>query len=361
MDKVFGSLKGLLKIDGVTIDNNVFRLHYKVTVVALIAFSILVTSRQYIGDPIDCISRDDIPGNLLDTFCWIHSTFSVIDAWEKKVGEEVPYPGVDKYIKGEKRTYHAYYQWVCFVLFFQAILFYIPRYLWKIWENRRVQMLVMDLNCPILPESRKLECRMLLTNYLTENFHNHGTYALCFCLCEIFNFINVIGQMYLMDSFLGGEFSNYGSKVLRFTEWDWSVRYDPMIRVFPRLTKCTFHRYGPSGDVQRHDAMCILPINIINEKIYVFLWFWFIILAVLSGLVLVYRAAIFFWPKSRLIIIRSRARLTNPDYLEAILNRSKMSDWFLLDLLCKNMDPLNFRDMIEDLAKRMDGKMLDMA
>ena len=38
--------------------------------------------------------------------------------------------------------YHKYYQWVCFTLFFQAILFYIPRYLWKTWEAGKIKMLV---------------------------------------------------------------------------------------------------------------------------------------------------------------------------------------------------------------------------
>ena len=32
-------------------------------------------------------------------------------------------------------------------------------------------------------------------------------------------------------------------------------------------------RYGPSGSIVNHDGLCILPINIINEKIYVFLWY----------------------------------------------------------------------------------------
>ena len=30
---------------------------------------------------------------------------------------------------------HAWYQWVCFILAFQAILCYIPHYLWKLWEG----------------------------------------------------------------------------------------------------------------------------------------------------------------------------------------------------------------------------------
>ena len=44
-----------MKFDPVCIDNNVFRLHYKATVMILVICSLLVTSRQYIGDPIDCL------------------------------------------------------------------------------------------------------------------------------------------------------------------------------------------------------------------------------------------------------------------------------------------------------------------
>ncbi|XP_076343592.1 innexin inx2-like [Tachypleus tridentatus] len=356
MDKIFGSLKGLFKIQAVVIDNNVFRLHYKATVVILLAFSLLVTSRQYIGDPIDCISRDDIPTRVLDTFCWIHTTFSVEGAWHKKVGVEIPYPGVDKYTPGEDRIYHAYYQWVCFVLFFQALMFYFPRYLWKGWEKGRIRALIMELNSPTLTPDKKQEKRGVLMEYLMDNIHNHNFYVTAYFFCEALNFVNVVGQMYLMDSFLGGHFSKYGSKVMQFTEWDWTLRYDPMIRVFPRLTKCTFHKYGSSGDVQRHDAMCILPINIINEKIYVFLWIWFVTLAVASGIVLIYRMVIVFWPRSRLLILRYRARLTNADYLEMVVKRCHLGDWFLLDLLCKNVDSLNYRDLIADFARKLEGK-----
>ncbi|KFM65493.1 Innexin inx2, partial [Stegodyphus mimosarum] len=361
MDKLFGSLKNFLKINAVVIDNNVFRLHYRFTVLVLLAFSILVTSRQYIGDPIDCISRDDIPSKLLDSFCWIHSTFSVESAWHKKVGVEVPYPGVDKYTPEEKRVYHAYYQWVCFVLFLQAMLFYVPRYLWKMWEGGRIRALILGLNSPIMSYEKKEENRKILVEYLTENMGNHTLYAAEYFICEVLNLVNVVGQMYLMDKFLGGEFSSYGHKVFQFTEWDYSVRYDPMIHVFPRLTKCTFHRYGSSGDVQRHDAMCILPINIINEKIYVFLWFWFVILAIFSSLILAFHIFIFIWPQCRFVVLRSRARLTRPDYLDIVLRKCSHSDWFLLDLLCKNIDSLNYRDLIADLARKLERKAVDMA
>ena len=68
-------------------------------------------------------------------------------------------------------------------------------------------------------------------------------------------------------------------QVLSFLEADPEKRIDPMAVVFPRVTKCSFFKYGPSGTLQTHDSICVLPINIMNEKIYVFLWFWFVILA----------------------------------------------------------------------------------
>lgn len=350
---LFSSVKRLTKLDSVCIDNNVFRLHYKATVIFLVIFSLLVTSSQYFGDPIDCIQRDDIPTNLLDTYCWIHSTFTLPDALNKKVGVEVPHPGIDKYTPGEKRVYHKYYQWVCFVLFLQAVMFYIPRYMWKLWEGGRLRSLVLGLNCPIMQEKEKGEQLQLLVQYLKANWRYHNTYFFYFIICEVLNFINVIIQMYLIDTFLGGAFSSYGLDVLKYTEMDQEQRVDPMIAVFPRMTKCTFHRYGSSGDVQKHDALCILPLNIVNEKIYIFLWFWFVFLAIISGVILIYRVVIILFPQLRYITLRSRARLTDRYHLRLVMDVSKLGDWFLLYLLCKNMDGQHFRELMQEFSKEI--------
>ena len=34
---------------------------------------------------------------------------------------------------------------------------------------------------------------------------------------------------------------------------------------------------------QKHDALCMLPINVVNEKIYVFLWFWLLLFAIIRN------------------------------------------------------------------------------
>ena len=63
MFDVFGDVKALFKFESFAIDNVVFRLHYKATFIILVVCSILVTSKTYIGDPIDCIV-EEIPAEV---------------------------------------------------------------------------------------------------------------------------------------------------------------------------------------------------------------------------------------------------------------------------------------------------------
>ncbi|XKL67396.1 hypothetical protein PGB90_002887 [Kerria lacca] len=356
MFDVFGSVKGLLKIDSICIDNNIFRLHYKVTVIILIAFSLIVTSRQYIGDPIDCIV-DEIPLNVMDTYCWIYSTFTIPNRLGGRIGKDVVQPGVSSHVEGEDEVkYHKYYQWVCFVLFFQAMFFYLPRYLWKMWEAGRLKMLALDLSCPIISEENKNDRLKLLLEYFQTNLHCQNFYAIRFIICEVLNFINVVAQIYFVDYFLEGEFSTYGTDVISFTELEPENRSDPMARVFPKVTKCTFQKYGPSGTVQKFDGLCVLPLNIVNEKIYVFLWFWFVLLTVLTGLCIIYRAAIVMSPALRLYLLRARSRLSPQKDIQIIADKFQLGDWFILYQLGKNIDPLIYKDLISSLATKLHGK-----
>jgi len=360
MFDVFTPVKGLIKLETICIDNNVFRLHYKATFIVLVVASLLVTSRQYIGDPIDCIV-EEIPNNVMDTYCWIHSTFSVpgyskigqLDGFNRAHAGVAPEPYDDDGTKSEVR-YHKYYQWVCFTLFFQAILFYIPRYMWKTWEAGRIKMLTQEMNVPILEPDAKKDRLKILVDYFTINRNNHTFYAFKFFLCELLNFINVVGQIYFMDFFLDGEFTTYGTGVLAMTEEPQEDRVDAMSRVFPKMTKCTFHKFGPSGTVEKFDGLCVLPLNIINEKIYVFLWFWFIILTIVTGIQVIYRIITLIVPTLREMLLKSRSRLSPTYRIEGICRRLAIGDWFLLYQLGKNIDPLIFKDFLGDLFKRLD-------
>ena len=174
---------------------------------------------------------------------------------------------------------------------------------------------------------------------------------------SFFSWKNAI--LYLQDKFFDGAFFTFGLEVIAFAERDQEDRLDPMIYVFPRMTKCTFHKFGASGEVEKHDALCILPLNIVNEKIYIFLWFWFALLATLSMLVILYRIIIIVSPKMRAYLLFVRFRLIKRDIIYTIVKKSKMGDWFLFYMLGQNVDNIIFKEVMHELARKLGHQSKD--
>lgn len=140
---------------------------------------------------------------------------------------------------------------------------------------------------------------------------------------------------------------------ISFLEADPERRIDPMANVFPRVTKCSFFKYGPSGTVQTHDAICVLPVNIINEKIYVFLWFWLIILSVFTVLSVLYHLFLLVTPAMTRAMLRSQALYQNDLPFDEMGKYFQMGDWKLLYILSRNMEPLVFGEFIKELYNAM--------
>ncbi|KAJ4427812.1 Innexin inx1 [Periplaneta americana] len=182
----------------------------------------------------------------------------------------------------------------------------------------------------------------------------HNMYAIRYYFCEALCLVNIIAQLYFMDSFFDGEFISYGLRVMTFSEQAQEDRVDPMVFVFPRVTKCTFHKYGPSGSIQKHDSLCILPLNIVNEKTYIFLWFWFMILATMLGLLLLYRLAIILFPSLRPHLLHARNRMVPREVAAAISRKTDIGDWWILYMLGRNMDPIIYREVMAELAKKIE-------
>ena len=199
----------------------------------------------------------------------------------------------------------------------------------------------------------KRESRIaLLAKVMTESRPLYRSMIFEYAELEVLNFLNVILQIKITDLFLRKQFINYGLEVMKDTESELNggvVHYNHMLKVFPRMTKCTFRYFGNSGDLQKKDLYCLLPINIVNEKIYLFLWFWFCFLAVISLLGLVYRLATLVSPLVRQLTTNSRNRMTDSVSKKAFASIIRYQDcgtWFFLDLLSRNMDPMNFKQLI---------------
>ena len=159
--------------------------------------------------------------------------------------------------------------------------------------------------------------------------------------------------MFLMDKFFDGVYFTYGMDVIKWMLLEDDNRIDPMIFRFPRMTKCTFNMFGKSGEIVCLDSLCVLPLNVTNEKMYIFLWFWFFLLAILTAFLLIYRFFILISPRIRGYVFYMRFRLVNRRAVNTIILKSRFGDWFLLYLLGQNMDMLVFSDILETLAKKM--------
>ena len=116
------------------------KLHYRVTFIFLLACSLMVTCTEWIGTGknIACVMEgpDDswtIPVGVINTYCYILTTFTLPKHWSTKVGIESSQIGVGDFNPKTDDVHHkAYYQWVSFVLFLQALMFYLPHYIFKV-------------------------------------------------------------------------------------------------------------------------------------------------------------------------------------------------------------------------------------
>ena len=63
------------------------------------------------------------------------------------------------------------------------------------------------------------------------------------------NLVNVIAQSYLINKFIGGRFWDYGYLIFIYYCYYFDLGLDPMVDVFPKVTKCQFNRHGPGGGI----------------------------------------------------------------------------------------------------------------
>ena len=91
-----------------------------------------------------------------------------------------------------------------------------------------------------------------------------------------------------------------------------------------------------------------MPLNIVNEKIYLFMWFWMIILAVASGFAVLYRLVCIFIPGVRTFML---SKHTNRWSVVANACRSRpYGDWFILRQMSKNVEEEVFDYFLEHLG-----------
>jgi hypothetical protein len=88
--------------------------------------------------------------------------------------------------------------------------------------------------------------------------------------------VNAIGQLFLLNAFLGTSYHLYGYEVISsvFRGEDWQVSH-----TFPRVTMCDFS-IRDLNNIRQYTVQCVLPLNFFNEKMYIIIWFWFVMVAI---------------------------------------------------------------------------------
>ncbi|XP_022210522.2 innexin inx7 [Drosophila obscura] len=372
MLNTFSSVRQYLKFDitRVIIDNIVFKLHYRWTFVILLVATLLITSRQYIGEHIQCIS-DAVIAPVINTFCFFTPTFTVVKHYNNTAlkNGEIFSPGIGPFNKNEDQIKrHGYYQWVPFVLFFQALCFYVPHFLWKKWEGGRVKALVFGLrmvgltkylkndslrigklNIPSMAEAderiKDIRRTMIDRMRLNQSWGAHLVFA------EVLNLVNLLLQITWTNRFLAGEFLTLGPKAVHSR---WVDEMNALDVVFPKVTKCKFFKFGASGSLQEHDTLCVMALNIMNEKIYVILWFWYAFLLIVTVLGLVWRLLTLFFYKNltftRWSLYWAKPGRVDENEIAAVIDKCNFSNWMFLFFLRTNLSEFLFKKIIYHLA-----------
>ncbi|GFX84712.1 innexin inx1 [Trichonephila clavipes] len=280
-----------------------------------------------------------------------------------KVSKEIPHPGIAGTEKPETFRYYMYYQWVYFVFFVQALFFYAPRWLWKTWEKNLIQILVGGFEARHLGEfdMRKKMDNLIL--YVIRTWNKHNWYAMKYMFCEFLALINVGAQFLILNRFFGGRFMTYGVDVINYAlspkvyttyhNATLDAPNNPMVMLFPRVTKCILRMYGKTSEIEVFDILCIMTLNIINEKFFLFLWFWLLLLMVLTALELMKNIIFICLPFIRACALVMHTSFVDQRKIRMILRKGTFGDWFLLDLLSLNLDETFYTEFIDRLTREL--------
>ncbi|ESO06868.1 hypothetical protein HELRODRAFT_170896 [Helobdella robusta] len=306
MDRLFKSVLSIREIKFRMDDDYVDRLSRQYSVIILICFGFLVSTKQFVGKPINCWCPAEFKPShrdYTDAVCWVSNTYYLpIDDIIQK----------DHLETQKNRQLISYYQWVPLILIFQALLAFVPCLLWRFVNKRSgVNMAAIMDASRHCSQAHYLEIREKAIRYIVNQMDRYllaqreyrtgcmvrikhviakfccfvggklyGNYLIsCYMIIKVLYLANALGQLFLLETFLKINFHLYGVHVLerliKGEDWSHSER-------FPRVTLCEFEIRHQSR-IHSYIVQCALTINLFNEKLFIFIWFWYVFLAFMTA------------------------------------------------------------------------------
>jgi len=349
-----GATEVVLGIGEVSIDNFTFKLFYKWSVSLFITGSVAVSSSQFFGDPIACETADDsVDEEVLNSYCWMYSTFDIPTDFKGSCSRR----SFDS-----TNLYNTYYQWVSIFLMIQAIIFYIPRCIWLSMEGGLMTFLVKGNQGRVIEDPQDKQ-KVLLKNYLEHVHNKFNKYAFCFFFCELLNILISISQVFVTNAFLNYQFLDYGYLVYQHyrlppEERQMDTALNPMCEVFPKVAVCNYQRYGRGGGQETKNALCILSLNMINDKVFALLWVWHCILIAAGINRILTRSVQLFSSRIRYFLMKMMMHryLSNNKHTKHIQHyvvNCSIGDWFVLYQMSKNMNKRFFAEFLALLSLKV--------
>ncbi len=295
----------------------------------------------------------DVNEGVLSSYCWMYSTFNI----------PLEFRGSCAKREHDGTTlYNSYYQWVSIFLVVSAIMFYLPRAIWLMAEGGLMKFLAKGTTTKIIEDAEEKRDTLLRT--FQEHLSNkYNAYAFWFFCCEQLNFIVVLSQWFITNKFLKYKFLSYGPDVISYynvpsEERDEFYMTNPMCEAFPRIAACNYVRYGSGGGQETKNAICILGLNMINDKVFLMLWFWYFFLTFFGALRFLYRVLQLSRRWFRYQVMRARiGRYFKTDaamrHVEHYTKRAPIGDWFVLYQMSRNMNTRFFAEFLVVLSRQV--------
>ncbi|CAF0709636.1 unnamed protein product [Brachionus calyciflorus] len=311
-------------------DDIIDRFHNLYSVIGISIYVVILSSKQYYGEPLQCTIRNSINGDTAKFFhsmCWLHGTFKVTDK-------------NDTLMDFKEKSPVRYYQWLPMILVLMITLYRIPMLIWKFmiylngfelsyvakaimskfyldeyhessnWSkgqkaiesiNDHLKMrflkqknyisrkfnlrpkIFMERKMPDGTQLNKSDYRKEFPNLKTKSvFPLLGPYLLVKILYLLNIGLNVLGLSYIFGF-------NYLTFGIDFTNILISQNETYFLNpYFPKRVICTTNLYSFQKE-NKNSEVCSLPINLFNEIFFYGYWFWLIILSFLSI------SSIFYW------------------------------------------------------------------
>ncbi|XP_014294631.2 innexin inx2 isoform X1 [Halyomorpha halys] len=224
---------------------------------------------------------------------------------------------------------HNYYFWIPVLFVYQLFFF---RYTYYVWQNRGGQLLKQ------LDEDKSK--REMFAKYIANRFEHklNDTWLFQLMFLEFENILVCIHHWVTTNYVLNRKFYQLGL----------DLSFENLKTLFPYETKFTFKTFGPSGDVQVKDYMCILGLNALYKYIFSFYWWWLAILTTLTVLNFIirvalkmYRAKLWFIEKHMVTWI-----LTDESWFFSL----RYPDWVFMKYLYASVSMSKYRAVIRQLA-----------